>query len=328
MRRRELITLLGGAAAWPVAARAQQADRMRRVGILTGFPQGDLVGESLIEAFRQQLMALGWSEGRNISFETRWGDANPEHQRAYGAELARMMPDVIVVHGSQALTAVRKATDRIPILFASVSDPVASGYVASLARPGGNVTGFTNYTGTPSPKLLEMLKYAAPSVTRVAFMITPSNPGMSRQLQTMESAAASFAITTTAMLIRDPTAIARTIADFAQDPNGGLVVTSDVFMITHRDLIVPAAARYRLPATYQDRSFVEAGGLMSYSVDRRESYRRVATYVDRILRGAQPADLPVQQPTKFEFVLNMKTAKALGITVPRFLRVLADEVIE
>jgi putative ABC transport system substrate-binding protein len=325
MLRREIVTLLCSAAAWPVIARAQQANPRRRVGVLTGFPQGDLVGESLLAAFRQQLTALGWSD--NISVEIRWGDANPERLRIYGAELVHMIPDVIVVHGSQALTAVRQETDSIPILFASIADPVASGYVASLARPGGNVTGFSNYAGAPTPKLLEALKEAAPSVTRVALVITPTNKAWSRQLQELATEAASIGVVTKAMLINDPAAIAQTIADFAQEPGGGLIVTSDVFMITHRDLIIAAAARHRMPAAYQDRSFIEAGGLVSYSVDRRNSYRQVATYVDRILRGARPADLPVQQPVKFEMVLNLRTAQALGITVPPSLLLRADEII-
>jgi putative ABC transport system substrate-binding protein len=328
MRRRELIALFVGAGALPIAARAQQVDRMRRVGMLTGFPQGDSIGQSLLAAFRQQLTTLGWIEGRNISFQIRWAGTYPEQLRAYGAELARMMPDAIVVYGSRTLTAVRQETDYIPIVFTSISDPVASGYVKSLGRPGGNVTGFTSYSGTPSPKLLEMLKEAAPSVTRVAFMTSPLYPGLPRQFQALQSASSSFAVSVTAMSIHDPTAITRTIADFAQEPNGGLVVTSDVSMVTHRDQIVAPAARYRLPAIYQDRAFVEAGGLMSYSIDRRESYRRAALHVDRILKGEKPADLPVQQPTKFELALNLKTAKTLGLTVPRIILLRAENLIE
>jgi ABC-type uncharacterized transport system substrate-binding protein len=205
---------------------------------------------------------------------------------------------------------------------------VASGYVASLAKPGGNVTGFAMYSGTPSPKLLEALKEVAPRTARVALVITPVNLGMAREMKALETTAPLFGVTTTAMLIRDPSAIARTIATFAQEPNGGLVVASDVFMITHRDAIIAAAASHRLPAVYQDSSFVAAGGLMSYGVDRKEQYRRVATYVDRILKGAKPGDLPVQQPTKFELVLNLRTAKALGINVTPTLLARADDVIE
>ena len=329
MRRRELVALVGGLAAWPLAARAQPAGRVRRIGVLTGFPQNNPVGQSLLAAFREQLKSLGWIEGGNIHIEIRWGNAaDPDQMRAHAIELTRMMPDVIVVHGSRSLVAVRQETKQVPIIFATVADPVAFGYVESLARPGGNVTGFTNYTGPPSPKLLETLKEAAPGIARVAFVITPDNVATAKLLQAMESVAPSLGVTTTAMLIRDPAAIPQTIADFAQQPNGGLVVTSDVFMLAHRDLIIAAAARHRLPAAYQDRTFVEAGGLLSYSTDRRESYRRVAQYVDLVFKGAHPRDLPVQQPARFQFVLNLKTAKALGLNVTRMLLARADEVID
>ena len=282
----------------------------------------------MLAAFRKQLSAQGWNEGRELSIEVRWGANSPENLRDHAAELVRMKSDVIVVHGARALDAVRRETNRIPIVFASVSDPVASGYVASLARPGGNVTGFTIYSGSPVPKLLEWLKVVAPNTARVAFVISPTNLALPEQLKMLESVAPSFAVKVTAMPIRDPDMIERTLAEFAQEPNGGLVVTSDVFMITHRDLIIAAAARYRLPAAYQDRSFVAAGGLISYSVDRTEQYRRAATYVDRILKGANPAELPVQQPEKFESVLNMKTAKALGLDVSRSVLVRVDEIID
>ena len=327
MRRREFVTLLGGAAAWPLAARAQQ-EQMRRIGVLSGFPQTDSVGQSLLTAFRQRLTALGWIEGSNVDIQTRWAGSDSERMRAQAIELVRMIPDVIVVHGSRALTAVRQETDRVPILFASVADPVAAGYVASLAKPGGNITGFTIYVGLPAPKLLETLKEIAPTTIRAALVATPGYPGIARQLQDMESVAPSLVIKPTTMLIRDPAAIEPTIAAFAQEPNCGLVVTTDVFLVTHRALIIAAAARHRLPAIYQDRSFVADGGLISYGVDRAEAYRRVATYVDRIFRGAKPAELPVQQPSKFELVLNLKTAKTLGLTVPRTLLSFADEVIE
>jgi putative ABC transport system substrate-binding protein len=247
--------------------------------------------------------------------------------RAHAVQLAQMMPDAIVVHGSKALTAVRRETDRIPIVFASIADPIASGYVASLARPGGNVTGFSIYSGMPSPKLLELLKDVVPGLTRVAFLITPDNPGRARLFQALGGVAWSFGIETMAMFISDPTSIMPTITAFAAKSNGGLVVTSDVFMIAHRRAIVDAAIRHQLPAIYQDRSFVADGGLMSYSVDRREQYRRVATYVDSILKGAEPGDLPVQEPNKFEFVLNLNTARMLGIDTRRLLA-RADEVIE
>jgi putative ABC transport system substrate-binding protein len=308
--------------------RAEPANQMRRIGVLTGFPPKNAVGESVLTAFRQELSARGWVEGRNIAFDVRWGGGSVERLRGHAAELARMTPDVIVVHGSRALTAVRQETDRIPIIFASVSDPVASGYVKSLARPGGNVTGITVYSGTPSPKLLEWLKQIAPNIARVAFVITPSNLGLGPQLKALETFAPSFAVKTAAMLIRDPATIEQTIADFAQEPNGSLIVTSDVVMIAYREAIITAAARHRLPAVYQDRSFAEAGGLLSYSVDRRENYRRAAIYVDRILKGAKPAELPVQQPGRFEAVLNVKTAKALGLQVPRHVLARVDVVLD
>jgi ABC-type uncharacterized transport system substrate-binding protein len=330
MQRREFIAGLGGAAAWALRGRAESAERMLRVGLLSGFPEGDLVGDSLITAFRQKLATLGWIEGGNgnIRLEVRWAQAEPERMRTHAVELTRMMPDAIVVHGSKALEAVRRQTDRIPIVFASIADPIASGYVASLARPGGNVTGFAIYSGMPSPKLLQALTDAMPGLTRVAFLITPDNPGRARLFGALQSAAPSFGIETTSMLITNAVAIAPTIAAFAKQPNGGLVVTSDVFMIAQRHVIIDAAATHRLPAIYQDRSFVAGGGLMSYSVDRREQYRRVAVYVDRILKGAKPGDLPVQEPNSFEFVLNLNTARALGLQLTRTLLARADEIIE
>ena len=326
MRRRQAMALLGGALVCPLVARAEQ---LKRIGVLTGFSEGDSEGESLLEAFRQQLMSLGWIDDRNVHIDVRWGDgADPERMRASGVELARMMPDVIVVHGSRALAAVRKETDRIPIVFASVADPVASGYVGSLARPGGNVTGFTYYGGLPSPKLLEMLKEVAPNIKRVALVMTPDNPGFGRQLEAMEMSAESLGIKVASMPIRSLAKIAPTIEAFAQEPDAGLVVSSDTFMISHRDKIIAAAAQYRVPAAYADRSFVVAGGLFSYGVDRRERYRRVATYVHLILSGAKAGDLPVQQPVTFEFTLNIRTANALGLKVSKILRARADEVIE
>jgi putative tryptophan/tyrosine transport system substrate-binding protein len=329
MLRREAITILGGAAAWPFVARAQQVDQSRRIGVLTGFSQTDEEGQSLLAAFRERLATLGWIEGRNLSIAIRWGDAvDRQRMLAYGVELTRMKPDVILVHGSRSLEAVRRETDRIPIVFASVSDPVGSGYVVSLARPGGNVTGVAVYDGVPSPKLLELLKEMAPNLRRVGFVITPDNLGFQRQLQAMEKLGRSLDINVTALLIRDPERIAPAVEAFAQEPNGGLVVSSDVFMITHRQRIIAAAALHRLPAAYQDRTFVVAGGMFSYGVDRKERYRRAATYVYRILQGAKPSELPIQQPANFEFVLNMGTAKALGFPMPRIFRARADEIIE
>jgi putative tryptophan/tyrosine transport system substrate-binding protein len=330
MRRREFLMLSGSAATvWSRPARAQPTNRKRRIGVLTGFSETDSAGALLLAVFRQQLEKLGWVEGRDIDTVIRWGDgAESRRLQTQAIELVRLAPDVIVVHGSRALGAVRRETDSIPILFASVADPVASGYVANLSRPGGNITGFTVYVGMPSPKLLELLKEIAPRTTRVAFLITPDNAGTTRQLQAVQNAAPLFSVSVTPMLVRDPELIEPSIASFAEQPHGGLVVTSDVFMITHREQIISAAASHRLPAVYQDRSFVVDGGLLSYSIDRRENYRQVAGYVDRILNGARPSELPIQQPIRFELVLNLKTARALGIDVPTPTLLRADEVIE
>jgi putative ABC transport system substrate-binding protein len=328
MRRRDLIIIIGGTALGLFAARAQLVEPTRRIGVLTGFSQADSAGRALLAAFRQQMAVAGWVEGRNLIIDIRWGNSNPEQLRVMANDLVNMDPDVVVVHGSQALTAVRRVTDKIPILFASISDPVAAGFVDSLAKPGGNITGFANYSGPPSPKLLEVLKEVSPSITRVAFMISPNNLALERQFKAMEGVAQALSIQVSSIISQEPGTLAPAIANFAQAENGGLVVTSDVFMITHREEIITAATQHRLPAIYQDRSFVLAGGLMSYSVDRRESYRRVAHYADRILRGAKPADLPVQQPEKFEFLLNLKAAKAINLDVPRIVLARADEVIE
>jgi putative ABC transport system substrate-binding protein len=319
------MALLGGALVSPLVARAEQ---LKRIGVLTGFSQDDSAGGLLLAAFRQQLATSGWVEDRNIAIDIRWGKSSPEQLRALAHDLVRMTPDVIVVHGSQALTAVRRETESIPTIFASISDPVAAGFVESLAKPGHNITGFANYNGVPSPKLLEVLKEVSPGINRVGFMMSPSNLALERQLKAMESIAHAFSINVTSILAHEPDMLGPAIAKFAEEKNCGLVVTSDVFMITYRDQIISAAAQHRLPAIYQDRSFVLAGGLMSYSVDRRESYRRVANYVDRVLRGAKPADLPVQQPEKFEFLLNLKAAKAIELEVPRILLARADEVID
>jgi putative ABC transport system substrate-binding protein len=327
MRRRAFIGFIAGSTAYAASAWAQPTT-LRRIGLLSGFPENDSVGQSLIAAFRRQLGSLGWIEGRNVQIDIRWGSMDRTRLEQYGLELVRMAPDVIVAHGSRALMAVRRETNRIPILFASVSDPVASGYVESLARPGGNVTGFTVYVGTPTPKLLEALKEIAPALVRAALVITPDNLVLVRAMQSMQTVAPRLGVEAVSMLIRDPARIEPTIAAFARQQNSGLVVTTDVFMIANRQLIIAAAARNRVPAIYQDRSFVFDGGLMSYGIDRLATYREVASYVDRIFKGAKPADLPVQQPSKFEFVLNLKTAKDLGLEPTRSFLARADEVIE
>jgi len=331
MRRREFMSLIGGAAApsllWPLSVRAQDPERARRVGVLTGFAESDSDGQSQISAFRTTLRQLGWTEGRNVQIDVRWGEAaNPALMETYATELLAMHPDVIVVHGGRALTAVNREPRRIPIVFAYQADPVATGVVESLGRPGGNVTGFTTFDG--APKYIEALREIAPALARVALLISPDYVNFSRDVQLLNAAATTFGMKAVAMPIRDPAEIEHAIAEFAREPNGGLVVTSDVVISAYRDLIIASAIRNQLPTMHYDRSHVAAGGLMSYGVDRRDQYRQVADYVDRILKGAKPADLPVQQPVKFEFAINLKTAAALGLTVPTALLLRADEVIE
>jgi putative ABC transport system substrate-binding protein len=328
VKRREFIALLGGAAAaWPVAVRAQQ-DRERRIGVLTGYAASDSEGQARVGAFRQSLQEFGWIEGRNIRIEVRWAAAEPDLLRTHAAELVRMTPDVILVNNAQGLRAVQSERDDIAIVFAGVSDPVGLHVVDSLARPGGNVTGFTTFEFSPVAKLLEALKEIAPGVTRVALILDPDNPSSVGHWRSLESAALSFALRPTAAAVRNSAEIERVIEAFARERDGGLLVPPNTTFTSHRDTIVASAARYRLPAVYPFRVFVTAGGLMSYGADRIEQFRRAASYVDRILKGTKPADLPVVQPTKFELVINLKTAKALGLDVPPSLLARADEVIE
>jgi ABC-type uncharacterized transport system substrate-binding protein len=316
VKRREFIALLGGAAAaWPVAVRAQQ-DRERRIGVLTGYAASDSEGQARVGAFRQSLQEFGWIEGRNIRIEVRWAAAEPDLLRTHAAELVRMTPDVILVNNAQGLRAVQSERDDIAIVFAGVSDPVGLHFVDSLARPGGNVTGFTTFEFSPVAKLLEALKEIAPGVTRVALILDPDNPSSVGHWRSLESAALSFALRPTAAAVRNSSEIERVIEAFARERDGGLLVPPNTTLTSHRDTIVASAARYRLPAVYPFRVFVTAGGLMSYGADRIEQFRRAASYVDRILKGTKPADLPVVQPTKFELVINLKTAKALGLDVP------------
>ena len=333
MRRRDFIALLGAAAVpsllWPLAARAQDAESVRRVGVLTGYAESDSEGQAQISGFRTTLRQLGWTEGRNVQIDVRWGEAaNPALMETYANELVAMNPDVIVVNGGRALTAVNREPRRIPIVFAALADPVATGVVESLARPGGNVTGFTIFDGASAPKHIEALREIAPGLARVALVISPDNSNFSREVQLLNAAATPFGMKSIAMPVRVPADIERAIAEFAREPNGGLVVTSEVVISAHRSLIIASALRNRLPTMHYDRSYVVAGGLMSYGIDRRDQYRRVADYVDRILKGAKPSDLPVQQPVKFEFAINLRTAAALGLTVPTALLLRADEVIE
>ena len=325
--RRDFITLLGGAAAWPAAARAQQRERMRRVGfMLTTLPADDPEGQARITAFAQGLERLGWSDGRNLRIDYRWGLGDADRQRRYAEELVALGPDVLLAGGNGALTALQQATRTQPIVFANVIDPVGSGYVASLARPGGNATGFMSVEFGQSGKSLELLKQIAPAVRRVVVLRNPV--GALGMLGAIQAVAPSFGVELIPVGDRRAEEIERGIAAFVRGPADGLIATSLGQTQALRDLIIALAARHGLPAIYPFSRFVADGGLMSFGNDQQESYRLAAGYVDRILRGDKPSDLPVQAPTKSELVINLKTAKALGLTVPATLLVAADEVIE
>jgi putative tryptophan/tyrosine transport system substrate-binding protein len=330
MRRREFITLLGGAAsAWPLAARAQQGEQMRRIGVLTsGAAADDPDGQARSAAFVQGLQQLGWTDGRNIRIDYRWGAGDADNMRKYAAELVALAPDVILAHSSQAVAPLLQATRTVPIVFVAVSDPVGAGYVDSLARPGGNATGFLLWEYSIAGKWLELLKEIAPRVTRAAVLRESSIAAGPALFGVIQAAAPSLGVELRPVDVRDAGEMERAITAFAQGPNGGLIVTGSTLAAIHRDLIVTLAARHKLPAVYFGRHFVTADGLMSYGPDFLDQFRRAAGYVDRILRGEKPSDLPVQAPTKFELVLNLKTAKALGLTVPDNLLATADEVIE
>jgi putative ABC transport system substrate-binding protein len=327
IRRREFIVALGGAVAWPLVARAQQADRMRRVGILSGFAAGDPEFSRRLTAFVQTLQQLGWTEGRDVRIDYRSGAADAGLLRKYSAELVALAPDVIVANGDSALGPLQQASRAIPIVFVNVPDPVGAGFVASLARPGGNVTGFTASEYSLSSKWLELLKEIAPHVTRVAFIRDPSMPGSVGQFAAIQAAAVPLGVELSPIDMRFDAEIERAVQAFARVPNGGLILASARSAV-HRSLIIALAARYRLPAVYPYGYHVASGGLISYSVDIVDQYRRAAGYVDRILKGEKPADLPVQAPTKYELVINLKTAKSLGIELPASVLARADEVIE
>jgi putative ABC transport system substrate-binding protein len=328
MRRREFITLLGGAAAtWPFAARAQP-ERLRRIDMLISTAEDDPDTQVRITAFLQGLQQLGWTEGRNVRINTRWGASDPDRIRGYVAELAALAPDIIVATGAATLGPVLQATRVVPIVFVTVPDPVGSGFVDSLSRPGGNATGFTQFEYSLSGKWLELLKQIAPGVTRVAVLRDPVMPDGIGQFAVIQSVAPSVGMEVSSVNIRDAAEIERAVAAFARSPNGGLVVTSSAFAAIHRDLIITLTARHRLPAVYYRRLFATSGGLVSYGPDFIDQFRRAAGYVDRILKGEKPAELPVQVPTKYELVINLKTAKSLGLTVPPGLLNAADEVIE
>jgi putative ABC transport system substrate-binding protein len=325
MRRREFIAGLG-AATWSVAAQAQQREQMRRIGVLLPAAADDPVYQAWVGAFLQELALLGWAIGRNVRIDTRWAGANAADFRGHAAELAALAPDVILAHGSVAVAALLQATRTVPIVFPFAVDPVGGGLVDSLARPGGNATGFMIFEYSMGGKWLELLKQVAPSVTRAAVLRTQGS-GTS-QFAAVQTAAATLGLEVNPINMRDPAEIESAVAVFARAPNGGLIVTGTLAATLHRNLIITLAARHKLPAVYPDRIFVADGGLISYGPNRLDQYRRAAGYVDRILRGEKSADLPVQAPTKYETAINPKTAKDLGLTIPETLLATADEVIQ
>ncbi len=329
MRRRGFITLLGGAAAvWPLAARAQQAERVRRIALLSGAIADDPDTLLRISAFMQGLQELGWAIGRNLRIDIRFGAGDSDRIRKYAAELVALAPEVILAIGATAVAPLQQLSRTIPIVFVNVTDPVSGGFVASLARPGGNATGFIGVEYGMSAKWLELLKQIAPRVMRVAVVRDLTLASGSGQLGAIQGAASSLGVELTPIGVRDASEIERAMTTFARGPNGGMIVTSSALATFHRDLIVTLASKHRLPAVYSNRVFVSAGGLISYGVDTVSQFRQAAGYVDRILKGEKPADLPAQAPTKYETVLNLRTAKALGLDVPPTLLAIADEVIE
>ena len=327
-RRREFITLLGGAAAWPYMARAQQPDRMRRIGVLMANAKSDPETQRYIKAFLQGLQELGWADGRNVQIAYRWGGANLDRIRTYAAELVGLKPDVILAQTALVVAPLQRETRTVPIVFLQIVDPVESGLVAGLARPGGNLTGFTSFEFSTATKWLEILKEIAPSVTRVATILNPVQSPQVGILRAIETVARSVGVLLTAAGVSDAAEIERAVTDFARELNGGLIVVPNPVTIGHRELIIALAARHRLPAVYAYRYFVTDGGLISYGPHFVDQYQQAAGYVDRILKGEKPADLPVQAPTKYELVINLKAAKTLGLTVPPTLLARADEVIE
>jgi putative ABC transport system substrate-binding protein len=328
VRRRDFITLLGGAAAWPITARAQQGDRVRRIGVLLAFDENDPEGKRRVSAFTQVLADLGWTDGRNVRMDLRWAGGDPNRIRALAQELVGLQPDIVVTNGAAATVAVQRETRTIPIVMAGVSDPVASGIVARLDRPSGNITGFANLEASMGSKWLELLSEIAPGLKRAAIMFNPDTAPASADMPSFETAARSLKIVPTITPVHSDVEIETAIIALGREPGGGLVVVPDTFMNVHRARIISAAARNNVPAVYFQSFFAREGGLLSYGSDLVDPFRRAATYVDRILRGEKPGDLPVQLPTKYEMAVNLKTAKALGLTVPQSILLRADEVIE
>jgi putative ABC transport system substrate-binding protein len=329
MRRREFISLLGGAAAaWPLATRAQQPERMRHIGVLTGLAADDPETQARNAVFLQSLQELGWTDGRNVRLEYRFAAGDAERIRRYAVELVALAPDVILASGAVNVGPLLQATRTVPIVFVNVADPVGAGFVDSLARPGGNATGFIQFEYGLSGKWLELLKEIAPRVTRAAVLRDPAIFAGTGQFGAIQAVAPSLGLEASPVNVRDAPEIERAVSAFARSPNGGLIVTGSALVVLHRDLIVMLAARHKLPVVYFARYFVTSGGLISYGPNVVDQYRQAAGYVDRILKGEKPADLPVQAPTKYELVINLKTAKALGLEVPPTLLARADEVIE
>jgi putative ABC transport system substrate-binding protein len=329
MRRRNFIGGVGSTfVAWPFKAVAQRTDRVRHIIVFNPTPASDPINRVRHAAFLQSLQQLGWTDGGNVRIEARWSDGDDASARNQASELAALAPDVIVTVGSVGAAATLRATRTVPIVFVIVPDPVGSGFVESLAQPGGNATGFMMFEYDLSAKWLELLKQIVPSVTRVAVLRDPAITAGIGQFAVIQSVARSFGVEVRAINLRDAAEIERSITTFARTPNGGLIMTASAFSVIHRNLIIELAARHKLPATYQERFYVAAGGLVSYGPNFLDQFRRAASYVDRILKGEKPADLPVQAPTKYDLIINLKTAKALGLTVPPTLLARADEVIE
>jgi putative ABC transport system substrate-binding protein len=327
MRRRQFISLIGGAAAWPLTARGQQGERVRRIGVLNPASSDDPVWQTRMGAFQQELAVLGWSIGRNVRIDIRWS-TNAADIRKQAAELVALAPDVILAAGDTTLPALLQATRTLPIVFPVSTDPVGAGYVDSLARPGGNATGFMVFEFGMGGKFLELLKEIAPNLTRVAVIRDTTIPSGAAQFGVIQAAAPSFRMEVTPINMPNAGEIEQSVNTFARAPNGGLIVTASALTLRYRNLIISLAARHKLPAVYWERFFVAAGGLISFGPDLIDNYRHAAGYVDRILKGAKPSDLPVQAPTKYETVVNLKTAKTLGLTVPPQIVARADEVIE
>jgi len=329
MRRRDFITLLGGAATtWPLAARAQPSDRMRRIGVLMPYAEGEPEGQTREIAFREALTKLGWTTGRNLQIDYRWGIDNVEKAHAATAELLARAPDVIIASTSRVVATLQQATHTVPIVFTFIYEPVAQGFVQSLAHPGGNITGFTAVEASIGAKWLELLKKISPSVTRIAFIFNPDNPGPVQTSHSAAVAASNFAVEIIMTPVHGAAEIEAAMTMLGREPGGGLIVPPDGFLVAYRKEIIELAARFRLPAIYGFPAFAAEGGLASYGFEVSEQFRQAADYVDRILRGEKAGDLPVQEPTKYELVINLKTAKALGLEIPQTMLLLADEVID